>query len=463
MTALYYLDITTLVRGQGIIHQGHLLYLFIGNLHQIPSKKRYFQFEKWALEYGPIYSLILGTKVMIVLNSDVAIKELRPEAYIAQDILSGGLRIHFMPNHGAWTVARKLARRILGVSAARTYSSGDFINHLRRYTASITTLMTFGFRTTTMDDPRFKVAFDVSALLDLVPVLRCLPELFFPIKKEGRKIHGRELRLFRDLFLKTKEGLRKGTAKIRKDEKFSDDFAAYIGGSLLQAGSEATASILVGFVQAMVIFPDVAKAAQAELDRVCGDRMPGLNDFPNLPVTQDDMYMGYHIPKSSTIIMNVWAVHNDPQRHPDPRRFDPMRYIDDHQTSIEAANNPEATKRDHFVLVAGRRRCQGMHITDRSIFLAISRLLWAFNFHRAVDRETSEVIIPDINDMADGIMMLPKSFPADIRPRSASKAEYVKQEWSQMLKMLDEQRQWKEIPEGFIWKEEQLSEINVDA
>ena len=64
------------------------------------------QFEKWAREYGPIYSLMLGTKVMIVLNSDQAIKDLldkkgaiyssRPEAYIAQDVLSGGLRILFM-------------------------------------------------------------------------------------------------------------------------------------------------------------------------------------------------------------------------------------------------------------------------------------------------------------------------------------------------------------------------------
>lgn len=79
---------------------------FLGNLHQIPQEKRHLQFEKWAREYGPIYSLILGTKVMIVLNSDLAIKDLldkrgaiyssRPEAYIAQDILSSGLRILFM-------------------------------------------------------------------------------------------------------------------------------------------------------------------------------------------------------------------------------------------------------------------------------------------------------------------------------------------------------------------------------
>lgn len=78
----------------------------LGNLHQIPSEKRHLQFEKWAQEYGPIYSLILGTKTMIVLNSDAAIRDLidkkgaiyssRPEAYIAQDVLSGGLRILFM-------------------------------------------------------------------------------------------------------------------------------------------------------------------------------------------------------------------------------------------------------------------------------------------------------------------------------------------------------------------------------
>jgi hypothetical protein len=79
---------------------------FIGNLHQIPQRNRHLQFEKWAHQYGPIFSLILGTKVMIVLNSDLAIKDLldkrgaiyssRPEVYIGQNILSGGLRVLFM-------------------------------------------------------------------------------------------------------------------------------------------------------------------------------------------------------------------------------------------------------------------------------------------------------------------------------------------------------------------------------
>lgn len=78
-------------------------------------------------------------------------------------------------------MARKFAHRILNVSAARTYvpyqdlenkamllgilkSPDEFISHLRRYTASLTTQMTFGFRTTTIHEPRFKEAFDVGGM-----------------------------------------------------------------------------------------------------------------------------------------------------------------------------------------------------------------------------------------------------------------------------------------------------------
>ncbi|KAI2618200.1 cytochrome P450 [Hypoxylon sp. NC1633] len=501
----------------------------IGNLHQIPREKRHLQFEKWAREYGPVFSLMLGTKVMIVLNSDRAVKDLvdkrgaiyssRPEAYIAQTLLSGGLRPLFMPNHEVWRTVRKFVHGILNFSVARSYvpyqdlenkamllsfleDPDGFIEHVRRYTASITTQMTFGFRTASIEDPRFKEAFDIfdhtsemiasrtAALLDLLPVLRRLPEIVLPIKKESREIHQKELKLFRDYYLDAKRGLYAGTAKpcvcvdlvkAQKAQNISDDLAAYVSGSILQAGSETTASILVGFVQAMVIFPQVAKTAQIELDRVCGDRLPDLNDVPSLPyircciketlrwmpgfllgiphaVTQDDLYLGYRIPKDATVIMNVWSIHNDPRRHPHPRQFDPMRYIDDHQTSIDAANNPDATKRDHFVFGAGRRRCQGIHIADRSMFLAVSRLLWAFDFKRAIDPKTGEEIVPDMNELVEGTMTFPKSFKANIVPRSASKAQCVRDEWHEVSKLLDEEMQWKTVPKGLIWKDEHLSE-----
>lgn len=38
----------------------------------------------------------------------------------------------------------------------------DFFNHIRRYTTSLTTQMTFGYRTPTSDDPNLLEMFEVS-------------------------------------------------------------------------------------------------------------------------------------------------------------------------------------------------------------------------------------------------------------------------------------------------------------
>lgn len=72
----------------------------------MPGKDAHLQFEKWAREYGPVYSLMLGTKTMIVLSGDQAIKDLldkksavysdRPELYIGQTLASGDLRFLMM-------------------------------------------------------------------------------------------------------------------------------------------------------------------------------------------------------------------------------------------------------------------------------------------------------------------------------------------------------------------------------
>jgi cytochrome P450 len=229
----------------------------------------------------------------------------------------------------------------------------------------------------------------------------------------------------------------------------------------------------------MLLFPEVVKAAQEELDRVCGNRLPTMDDEPNLPyirgcvkesmrwmptdilgvphaVIRDDEYMGYKIPKGAGVMWNVWAIHMDPKRHPDPRRFDPSRYAHDNQTAAEAASNSNASARDHFVFGAGRRLCQGMHIAERSLFLAISRLLWAFNFEKMRDDNGNE-ITPDANDLTEGLFVLPKPFPARIVPRDDDKVARMKVEWTKMEELLDDELQWKALPEGMVWKEYELA------
>ncbi|KAL7787173.1 cytochrome P450 [Trichoderma ceciliae] len=507
----------------------------IGNLHQMPKKNAHLQFQKWAEEYGPVYSLMLGTRVAVVLSSDVAVKDLldkrssiysgRPELYMGQEIMSGGYRPLFMGNNAVWRMVRKLAHGLLNVKVSRTYvpyqdlevramlmglleSPRDFLNHIRRYTTSLTTQMAFGYRTPASDDENLVKMFEnfeelsrlsgsqSAAVLDLYPIARILPDFLFPVRRLGREYHNREKNLFMKHFLNARQQLKSGKAKpccsidllrAQKELGFSDELACYLSGSLLQAGSETTAIILIGFFQAMLVFPEVAEEAQAEIDRVCGDRMPDLNDVPELPyiracmkesmrwmpatalgvphaVTQDDSYLGYRIPKDAGLILNVWAIHNDPKRHPDPRRYNPARWAGDSQNSAQAAVNPDPTKRDHFVFGAGRRLCQGMHIADRSLFLAISRTLWAFDLKRPVDKMTGEEIIPDVDNIKDGLFISPMPFAADIMPRSENRATAIKKEWESVAELLDDNMQWNSVPEGLKWRDyEPLNDGNEDA
>ncbi len=72
----------------------------------MPTRDAHLQFEKWAREYGPVYSLILGTKTLVVLSSDEVVKDLldkksgiysdRQDMYIGQTLCSGGLRFLMM-------------------------------------------------------------------------------------------------------------------------------------------------------------------------------------------------------------------------------------------------------------------------------------------------------------------------------------------------------------------------------
>lgn len=80
----------------------------------------------------------------------------------------------------------------------------------------------------------------------------------------------------------------------------------------------------------MVLFPEVQKKAQAELDAVVGtSRFPDFSDRDSLPYInavimeclrwhnvapmgvphrslEDDVYKDYYIPKGSTVSVNVW-------------------------------------------------------------------------------------------------------------------------------------------------------------
>jgi hypothetical protein len=93
-----------------------------------------------------------------------------------------------------------------------------------------------------------------------------------------------------------------------------------------------------------------------------------------------------------------------------------------------------------------------MHIAERSLFLAMARLLWAFNFEFAED-DAGNKIVPDQEKLTEGLLVLPEKFPVTIVPRSEHKATRVKEEWAKIDDKLDQNGQWKNIPEGMFFKE----------
>ncbi|KAK7180398.1 hypothetical protein DPSP01_001825 [Paraphaeosphaeria sporulosa] len=502
---------------------------FLGNLHQIPAAKAWHQFKAWADEYGPIYSLMLGpSTVMIVLSSDEAVKELldrrsgnfssRPPLYIGQ-MISGWMRMLLMEYGKTWRYMRSLVHDHLNIKASISYvpyqdlenrqmllgfldSPARWVDHMRRYTNALTTQMVFGFRTVSIDDENMHTLFECvedwattfgtvqAQLLDIFPVLQRLPDILVPVKRKAKALHAKELELYLVHWNKLKRDVEKGTANpcfaadvalaqakahSKNGETLTDAQASYLLGSLHEAGSDTTWSTLIGFIQALLLFPDVARTAQAEIDRVCGDRLPTMEDEPHMqyirgcvkeslrwmptPILgmvrspmKEDMYMGYRIPKGATVMMNVWALHNNEEHFPKPRVFDPSRYAHDTQSAFEAAHAADFAQRDHYTFGAGRRSCQGMHIAERSLFLAYARLLWAFDFTPTKDF-TGKPILPDADNLTDGVLVRPEEFPVQITPRSAEKAEAVRREWARVEGKLDEGGQWRRVPQGMFSKE----------
>ena len=139
-----------------------------------------------------------------------------------------------------------------------------------------------------------------------------------------------------------------------------------------------------------------------------------------------------YIPKGSTILLNVWGLHHDPSRFPNPDDFDPDRYTGQNLLASEYAASADFEKRDHYGYGAGRRLCPGIHLAERNLFLAMSKLLWAFSF--AEKRDVQGRVIPVNVDAATGYLTgaisYPKPFDCEIKPRSEARQKTILKEYT---------------------------------
>lgn len=139
----------------------------------------------------------------------------------------------------------------------------------------------------------------------------------------------------------------------------------------------------------------------------------------------------------------------DPKRNPNPRNFDPLRFENDFQIEHESATNKDENQRQNWIFGTGRRLCQGMHIAERSLFMGVARMLWAFNFERPTNADGSPIPV-DIDDLVGGITVQPADFKVNIVPRSMERAAILRKAWKDAEdSQLDPvTKQWKKVPPG---------------
>ncbi|PCH35538.1 cytochrome P450 [Wolfiporia cocos MD-104 SS10] len=497
---------------------------------------------EWAQEYGEIFSLRIGPQPVIVLNTAKAANTLmlergakysgRVAPHVAHDLVRDGQSLLFMQHDQVHKSARRSLQTVLGPkpsqgirpiqdlesrvllydlcahgeqSISKWYKEGShnedpehhWFGVVRRFTSSVVLNVMLGRRVHRLyNNPDVHKIYDVvenfarvsqfgSYLVDIFPILRKLPDVLAPWRREGLAMHQLELSLYGGFLDEGHDAVRKGIARhgfintylraranagqesapgkgVTENGWMRDKQLLYVSEGVIEAGSDTTASTIQSFVLFMLAYPSVLQRAREEVDAAVGaERMPNFEDEERLPYVcacvkeilrrrpptpmgiphkaeEDDFYQGYFIPKGSTVWGNVWAIHMDPERFPNPMAFEPEHYLTRGKQETFSRRSGSSS-RDHYVFGWGRRFCQGSYIAEASIFIALSRLIWGIDFYGPIDNSTAQPWIPDTADdtnWTEGFVTGPKMFPVGFRARSRKHAEVIEKSF------VDAQAEW---------------------
>ena len=136
-----------------------------------------------------------------------------------------------------------------------------------------------------------------------------------------------------------------------------------------------------------------------------------------------------HLPKGSTVVLNVWAMHHDERTWKEPQHFMPERFENHPQLASVYAAAGEWDKRDHFGYGAGRRVCPGIHLAERNLFIGVAKLLWAFKFgvKKGASVDTSAE-----TGLSQGFLRCVKDYGCSIDVRSEVKRDTIMREFSEV-------------------------------
>ncbi|KAF9461152.1 cytochrome P450 oxidoreductase [Collybia nuda] len=454
----------------------------------MPKDYEWLHWAKHKDLYGPISTVrVLKTRVIIISDLQTAIDLLdtkssiysnRPKFPFAGEMIGWNRQMILSQYDERFRLMRKYVKSFIGTRAAITAHKGvqemetryflarvledpsSVIDQIRKSAGSTFLKLSHGYTVdTTRPDTLVELVENASKefhtatlpgewLIDSIPLMRFLPE-WFPgehFKKVGKvfREHNieqanrpvdfvrRQMAAGIEVPSFTSQMLRKGL------NEYEEDVVMWGANSLYGGGTDTTTAALTTFILIMVLYPEVQKKAQAEIDAIVGnDRLPEVDDRPKLPyleavlmevlryhpigpmgiphcVAQDDVYKGMFIPKDSIVLVNLWLIAHNPEIYPDPDRFDPERFYGENKQL-----DPQT-----FVYGFGRRACPGRELSNSNMFLLMSMFLSVFNITKAVDSKGN--VIEPRHEFGSGTVSHAKPFDFSIKPRSAAAEAMVR-------------------------------------
>ncbi|KAG1748411.1 cytochrome P450 [Suillus paluster] len=386
--------------------------------HDVPIENPCLTVGKWIDEYGPLVTIRVGPHKMVIIgryNAAVDIMEKhgssladRPRLVAAGDILTGGMSIilthvgnrlrrmrrvlhsHLQPRaaaeyqplqmlHAKSTVLNILKDPLQFPAACRNVSAAlDSGYHVIMKVA-------YGKNTpTAASDPEIEqirehIQFLGSLLrrpgsywADFIPWLQYIPSYGRELKQRfmrNKQLYTSQLNRVKQQISNVDAGPSFGRHMLEnaQDHGLPEMDMAFLAGSFFAAGSDTTTLAICTALMAAARFPDEQAKVQAEIDAVVGrERAPTFTDFESLPhlhafviealrwrplipsgvahrATEDVIWGDYCIPAGTIVFGNHWD---------DIKQF--------------------------FTYGFGRRVCPGQHIANRSVFINLLLILWAF-------------------------------------------------------------------------------------
>ncbi|KAF8500293.1 cytochrome P450 [Russula emetica] len=300
-----------------------------------------------------------------------------------------------------------------------------------RYALNNMLTVSFATRTDSTSDPLIERALSMatefmdltgplSNIVDFIELLQWIPTT---TQSRARRLHDELVEVYGAMIMRVKARMDAGedvpdclvkTLLLSQErEKLDWEDMCMLAVAFDLGGISSASGVILWFLALISSHQDIQSRAHAELDSVVGrNGWPSAEDEQRLPYiraiikeverahapfwippphhsTEDFVYDGLYIPKNTALILNCYEIHHNEERYPDPFSFKPERFLGDTLTCAESSNLRNGMDRDHWAFGAGRRICPGIHVAERELWLAISRLLWAFDIRSLPDEPIS--------------------------------------------------------------------------